>query len=389
MKKVKLGIIGVGNMGFSHTKNLINGLVPNVEITAICDIDADKRKRIEDNFPTVQVYNSKEEMYEKSDIEAVIIATPHYDHPPIAIDAFKRGYHVLCEKPAGVYTKQVLEMNAEAEKHPELVFAVMYNQRTTDAYIKLKNLIDSGELGNIKRVNWTITNWYRSQAYHMSSDWRSTWKGEGGGALINQNPHQIDLWQWLFGMPDRIWAKTYNGKYHNIEVEDDVTAFFEYDNGMTGTYITSTGEAPGTNRLEIACDMGKIVVENSKLMYYRNTISEREYDRTTTVEFGMPEYWNCEIPTKAPNSAPHMAVIEAFANKILGTGELVANGLEGIKCVTIINGINYSSWTGETVDVNNFPHDGYLELLNEKIKNSKPKGEAPKAKGNVDMSGTF
>ena len=389
MRKIKLGIIGVGNMGFSHTQNLAKGLVPNVEITAICDLDADKRKRIEDNFPDVQVYASKEEMYEKSDIEAILIAVPHYDHPSIAIDAFKRGYHVLCEKPAGVYTKQVLEMNEEAKKHPELTFALMYNQRTTDTYIKLKKLIDSGELGHIKRIQWTITNWYRPQIYHLSAEWRSTWKGEGGGALINQNPHQLDLWQWLFGMPDRIWAKTYNGKYHNIEVEDDATIFFEYDNGTTGTYITSTGEAPGTNRLEIACDMGRIVVENYEIKYERNTVSEREWAKTTTNGFAIPEYWKCEIPSKKPNATPHMAVIEAFANKILGTGELVAEGTEGINCVMLINGINYSSWTGETVDVKNFPHDKYFELLSEKIKNSKPKQNTPKSDNNVDMSGTF
>ena len=208
---------------------------------------------IRDSFKGVRVFDDAQTMFDSGLLDAVIIATPHYDHPSLAIKAFEAGLNVITEKPAGVYTRQVLEMNAAAEKSGKL-FGIMYNQRTNPVSQKLRQLIQRGQLGHIKRINWIITDWYRSQTYHDSCTWRSTWKTEGGGALINQNPHQLDLWQWLFGMPKRIMSHVSFGKYYDIEVEDDVTAFMEYGNGTTGVYITSTGEAPGTNRLEISCD---------------------------------------------------------------------------------------------------------------------------------------
>ena len=217
-----------------------------------------KREAAKKLYPHIPVFATPEEMYESGLCEAVVIATPHYFHPEMAIQAFGYGMHVMIEKPAGVYTKQVKEMNEVAAKSDKL-FGIMYNQRTNPVYQKLREMIQRGDLGHIKRITWIVTDWYRPQAYHDSSTWRSTGKDEGGGTLINQNPHQLDLWQWMFGMPDRVYAKASFGKYYDIEVEDDVEAFFEYDNGTTGQYITSTGEAPGTNRLEIACDMGKTI----------------------------------------------------------------------------------------------------------------------------------
>ncbi len=367
--KVKLGIIGYGNMGTGHVNNIIGGKVPNMEIGAVCDVSKSRRDIFSEKFPEIPIFETAEELYKSGLCDTVLIAVPHYAHPSLAIKAFDCGLNVIIEKPAGVYTKQVKEMNEAAEKSDKL-FGIMYNQRTNPVYQKLRQMVQAGDLGHIKRITWIITDWYRPQAYHNSSTWRSTWETEGGGALINQNPHQLDLWQWMFGMPDRIYAKASFGKYYDIEVEDDVVAFFEYDNGTIGQYITSTGEAPGTNRLEIACDMGRVVIEENKLIFNRNVISEREHNKINTAPFGLPECWNCEIPVDFSGGEQHSGILKNFADVIANGGELLAKGEEGINGLTISNSIHLSAWTGETVDVKNFPDDRFYDLLQEKIANS-------------------
>ena len=369
MDKVKVGIIGIGNMGSAHAANINKGKVPNMELAALCDIAEGRREYCKRNYPNVPVFKTSDELIESGLADAVIIATPHYFHPPIAIKAFENGLNVLSEKPIGVYTAQILEMN-EAAKKSGKVFGIMYNQRTNPVYQKLRELIQSGELGGIKRVNWTITDWYRPQAYHDSCTWRSTWATEGGGALINQNPHQLDLWQWMFGMPSKIMSHVSFGKYYDIEVEDDVTAFMQYDDGMTGLYITSTGEAPGTNRLEIACDMGKVVVENNTITFWRNRVSEREFNKTNNEIFGCPECWKCEIPADKSGGEQHVGILKNFADAVLKGTPLLAPGYEGINGLTISNAIHYSAWTGGWADVKNFPHDEFYCLLKDKIAKS-------------------
>lgn len=369
MEEIRMGIIGLGNMGTSHAQNICGGRVPGMKLGAICDISQARREYAKEHFPDVDVFESADAMFDSGLIDAVLVAVPHYSHPTLAIAAFEKGLHVIVEKPAGVYTKQVKEMNAAAERSGK-VFGIMYNQRTNPIYQKLREMIGRGDLGHIKRVTWIITDWYRPQAYHDSSTWRSTWKTEGGGALINQNPHQLDLWQWLFGMPDRIFAKASFGKYYDIEVEDDVMAYMEYDNGTTGEYITSTGEAPGTNRLEIACDMGKVVVENNVLTFYRNVVSEREHNRTNTEPFAKPECWKCEVPADTSGGEQHVGILKSFVGAVLHGKELLARGEEGIRGLTISNSIHLSAWTGETIDVKNFPDERFYEMLQEKIRNS-------------------
>ena len=370
MNKVKLGIIGYGNMGSGHVRKLKAGKVKNMEVTAVCDISAEKREAVKTAYPEIAVFDDAEELYKSGLCDTVLIAVPHYDHPHLAILAFDYNLNVITEKPAGVYTKQVKEMNERAAKSDKL-FGIMYNQRTNPVYQKLREMVQRGDLGHLKRITWIITDWYRPQAYHDSSSWRSTWKDEGGGALINQNPHQLDLWQWMFGMPDRVYARASFGKYYNIEVEDDVMAYFEYDNGTTGEYITSTGEAPGTNRLEIACDMGKVVIENNRLVFNRNVISEREHNRINKLPFAKPECWECNIPADFSGGPQHVGILENFADALLNGAELLAKGEDGILGLTISNAIHLSAWTGETVDVKHFPDDRFYELLQEKIRNSK------------------
>ena len=369
MEKIRAGVIGLGNMGTTHAKNIAEGKIPKMELAAICDIAPARREYAEKNFEGVSVFDNAENLYKSGLVDMVIIAVPHYDHCPLAIQAFENGLNVVVEKPAGVYTKAVLEMNEAAKKSGKL-FGIMYNQRTNPIYQKVKWLIESGELGTLKRVQWTITDWYRPQSYHDSCTWRSTWKTEGGGALINQNPHQLDLWQWLFGMPDKIMSHCSFGKYYDIEVEDDVTAFMQYDSGLTGVYITSTGEAPGTNRLEIACDMGRLVVEKNKLEFKRNVESEREFNKNFTGIFGIPECWDCSIPADSSGGEQHIGILKNFAKALITGSPLLTPGEEGILGLTISNAIHYSAWTGDWADLNNFPHDEFYALLQDKIKKS-------------------
>ena len=260
--------------------------------------------------------------------DAVIVAVPHYQHPELTIYGLQHGLHVLCEKPAGVYTKQVREMIEVSEKSDK-VFAMMFNQRTNCVYRKMHELVHSGELGAIKRVNWIITDWYRTQIYYDSGAWRATWNGEGGGVLLNQCPHQLDLLTWICGVPTKVRAFCHEGKWHDIEVEDDVTAYMEFENGATGVFVTTTGDAPGTNRFEIDLEMGKLVCEDDKLILHRLAVNEREFCKTATDGFAKPECTVEEVETDGRNEQ-HVGVMNAFANKILGKGELVAPGREGI-----------------------------------------------------------
>ena len=222
---LRLGIIGAGNMGSGHAKNITAGMCPDIVITAMADRKESRRDWIRDNVPGAQIFAEGSELIASGAADAVLIAVPHYQHPPLAIEAFEHGLHVMCEKPAGVYTLQVREMMAAADRHPELTFGMMFNQRTNCVYRKMKEMLESGELGKIKRMNWIVTDWYRTQFYYDSGAWRATWAGEGGGVLLNQCPHQLDLLQWLCGLPVKVHSFIHEGKWHDIEVEDDVTAY--------------------------------------------------------------------------------------------------------------------------------------------------------------------
>lgn len=369
MSVVRLGIIGLGNMGRGHIGYIKRGEVSGVKLTAVSDsapsgLEWAKEHAGED----VTLFSDPYEMMDSGLVDGVLIATPHYSHPELAIACFERNLHVLCEKPAGVYTKQVREMN-DAAARTDAVFSMMYNQRTNPLYQKLKDLVDSGELGEIRRTNWIITNWYRSQSYYDSGTWRATWAGEGGGVLLNQDPHQLDLWQWTINMmPKRVRAFCYFGKHRNIEVEDDVTAFVEYENGATGVFVTTTGEAPGTNRLEISGDRGKVVIEDNKLTFWRLRVSEREFNATYKGGFGQPECWKCEIPIQGVNP-DHKGITQNWVNAILHGEKLIAPGEEGIKGLMLSNAMLLSTWTDNWVELP-IDEELYYEHLQERIKQS-------------------
>lgn len=371
MNMVRMGVIGVGNMGSSHCRQIAEGKIPMMELTAIADIRQSRRDWAKENLPeTVKIYESAECLLESGDVDAVLIATPHYVHPEIAIKAMNREIHVLCEKPAGVYTKQVREMNEEANKH-NLVFGLMFNQRTSPVYRKLREIVQSGEYGAIKRVNWLITDWYRTQAYYDSGDWRATWDGEGGGVLLNQCPHNLDLLQWICGMPARVQAFCHEGKWHHIEVEDDVTAYLEYENGATGVFITSTGDAPGTNRLEIDLERAKLVSENGKLMMYEMKTNEREFCFTSTQGFSQPEGEWITVETPGENTQ-HNGVLAAFASAIIHNTPLIAKGQEGINGLTLSNAMHLSGWLHQMVSIP-FDEELFLSELNKRRGKSQKK----------------
>ncbi len=381
MKKVRLGIIGLGNIGSQHYRNVLNGHCPEIDITAVADTNSDRLdwaiktcasyQESNPTVPTPILFSNGSEMIESGVIDAVVIAMPHYEHPKYAIEAFKAGIHVMCEKPAGVYTLQVREMIAEADKHPELKFGMMFNQRTNCVYRKMKEILDSGELGEMRRSTWIITKWYRPQAYYNSGDWRATWAGEGGGVLLNQCPHNLDLWQWLCGMPSKVYAKMQFGKWHDIEVEDDVTAYVEYPNGATGTFITTTADVPGTNRLEIVCDCGTLICKNDKLTMSKLEVPESVFTKSNSSPYGMPKYETVEVETDGKN-IQHPAVLSAFAAAILRDEPLVADGREGINALMISNAMHLSAWTGKEVELP-FDEELYKSLLDERVRTSKRK----------------
>lgn len=385
MDKVRFGIIGIGNMGSSHCKNLEAGKVPEGMLAAVCDISPERRQWAKENLsPEVQIFDNTDDFFANAAIDVVLIAVPHYLHPTLAIEGFRHNLHVISEKPAGVYTAQVREMNEAAAKSDRL-FGMMFNQRTNPVYSKVKELLESGELGEMKRVVWIITNWYRSQSYYNSGGWRATWSGEGGGVLLNQCPHQLDLWQWICGMPCRVRAFMQYGKCRDIEVENDVTAYVEYPNGATGLFVTSTHETPGTNRLEISGDRGKIVVENDIVTFYRNRVGEKQFNEEYTGGFGNPECWKIEVPTPGEN-LQHVGVMRNFCSAVLHGTPLLAPGQEGIRGLSLSNAMHLSNWTDEWVDPNHLDEKLFYELLQEKIKNS----TYEKKTGNVtlDVTGT-
>lgn len=364
--KIRFGVIGVGNMGSTHANYLWNGEIDWAELNCVCDIDLQKLTRCAADKPGLACYQDYRQMLSSGKLDAVIIATPHYFHHEMAIAAFKQGLHVISEKPLGVRVQDVEEMNRAAIASGK-VFSSMFCVRTDPWFRKIRELVQSGALGQIKRVNWIKTDWYRPQAYHDSSPWRSSWAGEGGGLIANQSPHNLDMLQWIFGMPQKLTAFVSFGKYYHIEVEDEVTTVLQYP-GFTCTYIASTGEAPGTDRMEIIGDLGRLTFENQKLLFRKNEISEREFNRINTVPFAAPVSHEEQIPAPA-GEMKHQHITQNFVNAILCGEELIAPGLDGINEVSLANAVYLSAWTEQTVTL---PVDNALfnRLLQEKVEGS-------------------
>lgn len=387
MDKVRYGVIGIGNMGRGHAYEIFKGSTKNAVLGAVCDNRQSQLDWAKEQFgEEIPRFLDYKELIKSGTCDAVIIATPHYLHPGMAMDALAAGLHVLIEKPAGVYTKAVKEMNEFAKKSG-LVFAIDYNQRTDPHYIKLREMVRNGEIGDLKRVVWIITDWYRTQSYYDSGSWRATWAGEGGGVLMNQAPHNLDLWQWIVGMPESVVGFCDFGKYHNIEVEDDVTIFARYKNGATGVFITTTGECPGTNRLEISGTKGKLVLEGGVIKFTKLSMDEREYCFQSESGFQKCEWTTEEIRVESGGGPQHNGIRENVVNAILNGAELIAPGCEGVNGLSICNAALLSSWQGNREVRLPICDAEYWTELEKRIKTSKSKENI--AEKTADLAGTY
>ena len=375
-KKIKYGIIGIGKMGSIHARKLKAGLIRNSELGAVCDNDPKRIEWAKEKLKDVQTFTNYKDLIDSGLVDAVLIATPHYIHPIIATYSIEKGIHTIIEKPAGVFTKDVRQLNEHSKKYPNVAFGIMYNQRTNKLYRKAKEIMDSGEMGPLKRANWLITNWYRPQAYYNQGGWRGTWSGEGGGVLINQCPHQLDLFQWLVGMPKSIRGYAKEAVIRDINVENDVTAYMEYEGDASGLFVTSTHDSPGTNRLEISCDGGKIVIENNKLEYWKLTQYESEFSKVNT-KF-MPKIGFKKKTVRISKIGAllemvfgqHTKIIKNFSEHLLNGEELIAPGIEGINGLTISNAIHLSSWQDKKLDLP-LDEDKFIQELEKKKKTDK------------------
>lgn len=363
-RKVKVGIIGMGNMGCNYAKIILDGKVPELELTAVTRISQSKLEKAKVTLPdTVPVFHDAADLLAYGNLDAVLVVTPNYTHEEYIILALQKGLHVLCDKPAGVYTLQARRMIEEAGHH-DLVFAMMFQQRTNPVFRIIKELVESERYGTVRRFNWTATDWYRTEAYYRSFSGNVTWKKDGGGVLLNQCAHNLDLLQWIFGMPLRIRAFCNEGKYHAIEVEDDATVYMEFPNGATGVFITSTGEGAGTNRLEIVFDNARLIYEDGQLRIFELKEDEKAYRRNSKECFGKIDgsWRNVTVSEENPQ---HLGILQNFADAILLQKPLIASGIEGLNSLILTNAMYLSSWKKETLELP-LNDEEFFEELNKK-----------------------
>ncbi len=365
MTNVRLGLIGLGNIGQHHAAYLSAGKINCAELVAVSDAVANKLEK----YKPLKTFNTGEELIASGLVDAVIIATPHYQHTTLGIAALQHGLHLMVEKPISAHKADAERLIAAHQARPELIFAGMFQLRAEPRYLKIRDLIQTGELGQVIRMSWIMTDWFRTEAYYASGGWRATWKGEGGGVLLNQCLHNLDVMQWLLGMPTKVRGFCQLGRFHDIEVEDNVTAYLEFPGRATGTFVSSTGEAPGSNRFEIAGTRGKLVLENNRLLFTRNETDALEFSKRAKLGFAKPEIWNVEIPfDNAANG--HATLMQNFVNAIVRQEPLIAPGAEGIHSVELANAMLFSSLLERAIEL---PLDSaaYELKLNELIANSR------------------
>ena len=346
MDKVRLGIIGMGNIGSYHADYLLKGAVNRCELKAVCSPNSASLSK----YKPLKTFTDGEALLRSGEVDAVIIATPPFQHAPLGIAAFEAGVHAIVEKPIAAHKADAQRLNDAHRQHPDVLFGGMFQLRTEPRYLKIRDLITTGDLGDAVRINWINTDWYRTEAYYASGAWRATWRGEGGGVLLNQCLHNLDTLQWLCGMPARVRGFCGFGRFHTIETEDSATAYMEWANGATGTFIGSTGEAPGTNRLEIVGTLGRLVLENGRLQFTQLSEDACEFSKTAQHGFTKPESNTIEIPFENA-VAPHATIVQNFVDAILDGEPLMVPGEEGIHSVELANAIVFSSLIGQTIEL--------------------------------------
>ena len=348
---VKVALVGFGGMGSIYAKLIFAGLVPNMQLQGVCCRNAAGQAVLQAEFPGVAVYESVDDtLAHSTDFDAAVIVTPHTTHIPIATQYVNAGKQVLLDKPAGIRAGEV-EAFCSLCKEKDIPFAMMFNNRRLPAFYTLKEMLESGRLGQLHRAVWVCNSWYRSPAYHRSAAWRSSWKQECGGLLINQNVHYLDLWQWLFGMPDSVYADMAFGRYNDFLVDDSVDIQFSYDNGFHGTMVSASGESPGVNRLEIWGSKGRVTVENgSVLTFDENKVSTEEFALTNTEKFAAIDHTLHTIALPAADyTLPYRQILGNFADHLCFGEPLYAEGLEGLKTTQLTNACYASGWLEKRV----------------------------------------
>lgn len=387
MDTVRFGVIGLGNMGSFHAASFVD--LQSARLTAVCDPKPARAAEVGTKYQAAH-FARYQDLLDSGEVDAVLIATPHLQHPEICLAAFDRNVHVLSEKPIAISIGKAREVNAAAVVHPKLKFSIMFQQRTVSLYRKLREVIADGELGAITRISWLVTDWFRTWAYYASGGWRATWAGEGGGVLINQCPHNLDMLYWLTGMtPNRVTAVASIGKTHPIEVEDEVSAILEYPNGAIGHFVTTTGEAPGTNRLEICGDRGKIVAENGRLQFTRTRKGVQSIRETSREAFAQVETWVCEIPHTPGAMEGHKGITQNFINAILRDEPLIAPGMDGARALELGSAMQMAGINRTPVELplDAGAHDRFLEEMKQKYGGKKTLATQPAVV--ADMGASF
>ena len=378
---VRIGVVGLGNIAQQHIKNVLEGHVAGATLTAICSRTESDYTR---GLPAAH-FSDYRELIASGLCDAVIVATPTYSHLDVGTAVLDAGLHLMMEKPMGLSVAEGDELVARAN-NAGVVAALMLNQRADPLFLRMRDIVASGDLGDLVRINWTMTNWFRPEVYFQVSDWRATWRGEGGGVLVNQCIHNLDILQWICGMPSSLRAFCQFGRFHDVEVEDDVTAYLEYENGATGVFVGSTGEAPGTNRFEIIGDAGSLVFDGKALTLSRNEVPTSQFNRETREMFGMPS--SSATPLSIDRAVnQHAILLSNFVASILSGERLIAPLEDGLSSLAIANAMLMSTWTGGQVS---FPLDAaeYKQLLEQKIESSVLRTKA-EVEVNIDMSSSY
>lgn len=350
-KQIKVALIGFGGMGQAYARMIYAGLVPQLSLVGVCCRNEPGQQLLKGEFPGVAIYRDAYEMAAHcDDYDAVLIVTPHTNHVELGLRFASLGKHILMDKPAGIDAGSVAELVCCCEGK-NVSYGMIFQNRMLPAFRKSKELLESGALGTLHRAIWVCNNWYRSPAYHRSAGWRSTWTTECGGLMINQNPHYVDLWNWLFGLPDRVYADMQFGRYNDFLVDDAVDIQFSYDNGFHGTMISATGEAPGVNRLEIWGSKGRLTVdETARVFFDENEMSTEEFGRVNTEKFAGIPHNQREIELTKPENL-YLDIFRNFAKHLLEGEPLCADGYDGLLEVQLANAVYVSGWEEKKVAV--------------------------------------
>ncbi|MEM3041144.1 MAG: Gfo/Idh/MocA family oxidoreductase [Nitrososphaerota archaeon] len=340
---VKFGIVGTGVGANFCAQGLARITEARIaELVAVSSQRKEHASEFVSKYGLKLWYTDYKEMLQKAPVDAVIINTPHHLHHPIAMEAMKAGKHVLVDKPMAISLREADEMIREAERR-RVRLGVIFQSRFDPIIRKVKVATEEGEFGKLI-LGEAVVEWFRTQEYYDNSSWRGRWATEGGGALINQSIHTIDLLTWIMGPPKYLWAQI-DTVAHKIEVEDLAVAAIRFENGALGVIQGSTAVYPGlATRLEIHGTKGTAIIEGEVLKRW-SVVGEEEVIAEGAKE-GLKSWARPEL-VPATN---HASLIKDFAQAILEAREPYVDGVEGRRSLEIIMAIYKSATSNRTVD---------------------------------------